>query len=86
MDRETDMILYFVLIGFVTGAVSATAVLTSGGSIPFALLAYSLGGAAGVMLLAVFVAFVPPMPRPRRGLPATGSQHVHIPVQAPHRR
>ncbi len=88
MNRETDVILYFVLIGFVTGAVSASAVLTSGGSIAFAILAYSVGGAAGVLLLATFVALAPtaPRPRPRGGLPAPPSGRVHVQVEAPNRR
>ncbi|MCB1357873.1 MAG: hypothetical protein KDK53_15735 [Maritimibacter sp.] len=73
------MILYFVLIGFVTGAIGAGVVLQSGGGILLALLAYSLAGALGVVLSALVFAFVPNTPRPRRrgGLPV----HAH-PVHA----
>ncbi|HCQ66234.1 MAG TPA: hypothetical protein DIU07_14260 [Rhodobacteraceae bacterium] len=71
------MILYFVLVGFVTGAIGAGFVLYSGGSVLLAVLAYSLAGALGVVLSALIIAFAPsfPRPRPRRGLPA-GAQPV----------
>lgn len=73
------MILYFVLVGFVTGAIGAGLVIQLGGGILFAILAYSFGGALGVVLSAVIYAFLPIAPRPRRrgGMPV----HVH-PVHA----
>jgi len=64
------MILYFVLVGFVAGALAAVGVLTSGGGVLLALLAYSLGGALGVFLFAALIALAPNFPRPRSGLPA----------------
>lgn len=65
------MILYFVLVGFVTGAIGAGFVLTSGGGFLLALLAYSGAGALGILLTALIVAFAPILPRPRRrgGMP-----------------
>ncbi|MCB1348649.1 MAG: hypothetical protein R3D80_09235 [Paracoccaceae bacterium] len=73
------MILYFVLIGFVTGTVGAWFVLQTGAGILLALLAYSFAGALGVVVSAVAFAFAPTLPRPRRrgGLPV----HAH-PVHA----
>ena len=78
------MILYFVLVGFVAGALGAVVVLSAGGGILFAILAYSLGGALGVLLCAVFAAFMPslPKPRPRGGLPVEAPRvrvEAHVP-------
>lgn len=73
------MILYFVLVGFVTGALGAAAVIGSGGGVVFALLAYSLAGAVGVLLSAVLVAIAPSFPRPRGGLSVGTGQ---VPVNA----
>lgn len=73
------MILYFVLVGFVTGAIGAGVVLQTGGGLFLALLAYSLAGALGVVLSAMIYAFVPNIPRPRR----RGGLAVHAhPVHA----
>ena len=63
------MILYFVLVGFVTGAIGAGAVLAAGGGILFAILAYSAAGALGVVLSALAFALAPSFPRPRGGMP-----------------
>lgn len=65
------MILYFVLVGFVTGAIGAGFVLYSGGGFLLALLAYSGTGALGIVVTALVVAFLPTLPRPRRrgGMP-----------------
>lgn len=95
------MILYFVLVGFITGSIGAGFVLYSGGGFFLALLAYSLSGALGVVLTALLVAFAPtfPRPRPRGGLPVTTNPvrahrvvsrpvrtgHVRIEAQAPRR-
>jgi hypothetical protein len=66
------MILYFVLVGFVSGAIGAGYVLYAGGGLLLALLAYSFTGALGVVLSALIIAVAPsfPRPRPRRGLPS----------------
>jgi len=87
------MILYFVLVGFVTGSIGAGFVLYTGGGVVLALLAYSLCGAFGVVLTALFVAFAPtmPRPRPRGGLPVTThpvrAHHATIrPVRTRHMR
>jgi hypothetical protein len=79
------MILYFVLVGFVAGALGAVVVLSAGGGILFAILAYSLAGALGVVLTAVFMAVMPtiPRPRPRGGLPVDARR---VRVQAHARR
>ena len=79
------MILYFVLVGFVAGVIGAAVVLTAGGGIWLAILAYSLAGALGVVLSAVFLAFMPtlPRPRPRGGLPVDARR---VRVQAHARR
>jgi len=80
------MILYFVLVGFVAGAIGAGAVLGSGGGILFAILAYSLAGALGVVLSAVVVAFAPtfPRPKPRGGLPVD-ARRVRVQAHVPRR-
>lgn len=66
------MILFFVLVGFVTGTLGAVTVVSAGGGVLWAILAYSLGGAVGVVLTALLIALAPsfPRPRPRGGLPA----------------
>lgn len=61
------MILYFVLVGFVTGALCAAAVLATGGGVLLALLAYASAGALGVVLSAILWALAPPFPKPRVG-------------------
>ncbi|MEZ5723232.1 MAG: hypothetical protein R3D59_18010 [Paracoccaceae bacterium] len=58
-------ILYFVLIGFVTGTVGAWFVLQTGAGILLALLAYSFAGALGVVVSAVAFAFAPTSCRAR---------------------
>ncbi len=80
------MILYFVLVGFVTGAIGAAVVLNLGGGILLAILGYSLGGAFGVVISALFVALAPTFPRtkPGRGLPVRARQ-VRVPAHAPRR-
>ena len=49
------MILYFVLVGFVTGAIGAGFVLYTGGGVLLVLLAYSFSGALGVVLSALII-------------------------------
>ncbi len=80
------MILYFVLVGFVAGGIGAAVVLTVGGGIWLAILAYSLVGALGVVVSAVVLAFMPsfPRPRPRGGLPVD-ARRVRVQAHAPRR-
>lgn len=60
------MILFFVLVGFITGAIGAGVALYAGSSWQLALLAYSFTGALGVVIAALVVAFAPTIP-PSRG-------------------
>lgn len=68
------MILVFVLVGFVVGAVSAGYTLAVGGGILAALAAYSICGALAVVITAFFMAVGPTLFRQK---PASG-----IPVRA----
>ena len=89
------MILYFVLVGFIAGAIGAGYVLSIGGGVLLALLAYSGAGGLGVVLSAVVVAAAPTLPRARRGLPVSAhpasgrsamrTRHVRVEAQAPRR-
>jgi len=59
------MILFFVLVGFVAGTVSAGLALASGAGVLAALLSYSVFGALAVLIAAVIMAIGPTLLRPR---------------------
>jgi hypothetical protein len=51
--KDGQMVIAYLLLGILTGLVSATAILFAGHSMPMAILAYALAGSL-TMLLAAF--------------------------------